>query len=299
MKFGFYVPHWTGAFAGDDPRWRDVVDTAKAAEQTGLDSLWVIGHHYVPFGQGVTWSLWDPWSLLAGLAAATERIELGPLVSCTAYRNPALLARTAASVDEISGGRLIVGIGGGYFDGEFDAVGIPTERKVDRFEEAVQIITGLLQDGEIDFVGEHYRASLLWDLPRVRPQGPPILIGASEPRMMQLAAKYADLWNAWLPFSTDSVGDFGEKRRALDQACSAAGRDPATIGSIVSVAVGLLGERAVFGPYDMVSIGGAEGEIVERLLQLQAAGVDHIQFCLAPATPRGVEALAAVTQQVA
>ncbi len=298
MKFGLYLPHWTGAFAGDDPRWRDVLDTAKAAEQAGLDSLWVIGHHYVPFGHGVAWSLWDPWSLLAGLAAATERIELGPLVSCTAYRNPALLARAAASVDEISGGRLILGIGGGYFDAEFDAVGVSTQGRVDRFEEAAQIITGLLRDGEIDFVGDHYRACLPLDLPRVRPHGPPIVMGAMQPRMMQLAARYADLWNVWLPFSADPVGDFREKRREFDRACSKAGHDPATIGSVASVAVGLLGDRPVFGPNDMVSIGVEESEIVDRLLQLQAAGVDHVQFCLAPATPHGVAALAAVTQQV-
>lgn len=298
MKFGLYVPHWTGAFAGDDPRWSDVIDTARAAEQAGFDSLWVIGHHYVPFGQGVAWSLWDPWSLLAGLAATTERIQLGPLVSCTAYRNPALLARTAASVDEISGGRLILGIGGGYFDAEFDAIGIPNHHRVDRFEEAAQIITGLLRDGEIDFVGEHYQARLPLDLPRVRPNGPPILVGASQPRMMRLTAQYADLWNAWLPFSVDPVGDFREKRDILERACVEVGRDSATIGHIASVAVGLLGDRPVYGPYDMVNVGADEGEIVDRLLQLQAEGVDHVQFCLAPATPKGVEALALVVERL-
>ena len=103
MRYGLYLPHWTGASGGADPRWSHVLDTARAAEQAGFDSLWVIGHHYLPFGRGRTWSLWDPWALLAALAAVTERVELGPLVSCTAYRNPALLARTAAAVEEISG----------------------------------------------------------------------------------------------------------------------------------------------------------------------------------------------------
>jgi alkanesulfonate monooxygenase SsuD/methylene tetrahydromethanopterin reductase-like flavin-dependent oxidoreductase (luciferase family) len=299
VKFGLYVPHWTGASDGADPRWGDVLDTARAAEQAGFDSLWVIGHHYLPFGGGTAWSLWDPWSLLAALAAATESIELGPLVSCTAYRNPALLARTAAAVEEISGGRLILGIGGGYFDAEFGAFGIPTDHRVDRFEEAVAIIAGLLRNGEIEFSGQHYRAELALDLPQIRSGGPPILIGATQPRMMGLTARYADLWNVWLPFSSDPVGDFRERRRELDRACVAADRDPATIGRVASVAVGLLGAAVAFGPHEMASLGSDEGEIAERLQELQAAGVDHVQFCLAPATPQGVAALAEVVAKVA
>ncbi|HSQ38476.1 MAG TPA: LLM class flavin-dependent oxidoreductase, partial [Acidimicrobiia bacterium] len=207
MKIGLYLPHWTGAWDGADPRWGDVLDTARAAERAGFASVWVIGHHYLRFERGRPWSLWDPWSLLAALAAATQTIGLGPLVSCTAHANPALLARTAATVDEISGGRLVLGIGGGYFGAEFQGLGIPSAQRVDRFEEAVRIISGLLRDGVVDFRGKFYRAQLELDLPRCRPAGPPILIGASQPRMLGLAAKYADLWNAWLPFSTDVIGD--------------------------------------------------------------------------------------------
>jgi len=299
VKFGLYVPHWTGASKGADPRWGNVLDTARAAEQAGFDSLWVIGHHYLRFGKGNVWSLWDPWSLLAGLAAATERIELGPLVSCTAYRNPALLARTAAAVEEISGGRLILGIGGGYFDAEFSAFGIPADHRVDRFEEAARIITDLLRAGKVEFSGQHYRAEMALDLPQIRPGGPPILIGASGPRMLGLTARYADLWNAWLPFSTDPVGDFQKQRRALDAACVAADRDPATMGRVASVAIGLRGEPALFGPYEMVNLGSDEDEIVDRLLQLRAAGADHVQFCLVPATPQSVEDLARVVAEVA
>lgn len=298
MKLGLYLPHWTGAWDGKDPRWADVLDTARAAEQAGFASLWVIGHHYLPFEQGRAWSLWDPWSLLAALAVCTDRIELGPLVSSTAYKNPALLARTAASVDEISGGRLILGIGGGYFDAEFAAVGIPADHRVDRFEEAVQIITGLLRNGEVEFAGDYYQADLALDLAQVRPGGPPILIGASRPRMMGLVARYADLWNAWLPFSTDPVGDLRERRRALDRACAEADRDPATVGWTATVAVGLLGQQAAFGPYDMVHLGSDESEIADRLLQLQTEGVDHIQLCLVPATPKHVEAMAPVVEKV-
>jgi alkanesulfonate monooxygenase SsuD/methylene tetrahydromethanopterin reductase-like flavin-dependent oxidoreductase (luciferase family) len=153
--------------------------------------------------------------------------------------------------------------GNGHFDAEFDAIGIPVEHRVDRFAETAQIITGWLRNGEVDFAGEHYRVEMELGLPQVRPGGPPILIGASQPRMMRLTAEYADMW-----------------------------------GRIVSVAVGLLGDRPTFGPYDMVNLGADEGEIADRLLQMQAEGVDHVQFCLAPATPQGVEALAGVVETV-
>lgn len=299
MKIGMYLPHWTGAMDGDDPRWSDVLETAQVAEEVGLSSIWVIGHHYLRFDRGAPWSLWDPWSLLAAVAARTDRITLGPLVSCTAYRNPALLARAAATVDEISGGRLVLGVGGGYFESEFDAFGIGADRKVDRFEEAVRIITGLLREGVAVFDGEHYRVDVELDLPQPRPGGPPILIGAAHPRMMSLVARYGDLWNAWLPFANDPIGDLRKQRRALDQACAEEGRDPGTLGRTAAVAVGVLGRTVRYGPYDMVHLGSSTGEITERLRQLEDEGVDHVQLAMAPATPKGVEALLPVVEALA
>jgi alkanesulfonate monooxygenase SsuD/methylene tetrahydromethanopterin reductase-like flavin-dependent oxidoreductase (luciferase family) len=299
MKIGLYLPHWTGAIDGDDPRWADVLQTARAAEQAGFSSVWVIGHHYLRFERGRPWSLWDPWSMLAGLAAATEHIALGPLVSCTAHANPALLARTAATVDEISRGRLILGIGGGYFGAEFEALGIPAGERVDRFEEAVQIISRLLRDRAASFEGRFYRADLELDLPRCRPGGPPILIGASHPRMLSLAARYADLWNAWLPFSTDPIGDLRALRRSLDRACAQEDRDPATLRRTAAVAVGVLGRTVRYGPHEMVNLGASQGEIIDRLRDMEAEGIEHVQLCCAPATPQGIEALAPVVEALA
>jgi len=299
MKIGLYLPHWTGAWDGEDPRWNDVLETARAAEQVGFASVWVIGHHFLRFERGRPWSLWDPWSLLAALAASTETIALGPLVSCTAHTNPALLARTAAAVDEISGGRLVLGVGGGYFGAEFEGLGIPAGQRVDRFEEAVQIISGLLRRGEIDFSGRFYRANLELALPRCRPGGPPILIGASQPRMLGLTARYADLWNAWLPFSTDVVGDLRRMRRGMDQACARQGRDPSTLGRTAAVAVGVLGRTVGYGPHEMVSLGSSKSEIIDRLRAIEAEGIEHVQLCLAPATPHGVAALASVVEAIA
>ncbi|MEN8235885.1 MAG: LLM class flavin-dependent oxidoreductase, partial [Actinomycetota bacterium] len=225
------------------------------------------------------------------------RIELGPLVSCTAYRNPALLAKAAAAVDGISDGRLILGLGGGYFDAEFHALGIPTDHRVDRFAEAIEVISRLLHDGTVDHNGEHYQIrDFSMGIPQVRPSGPPILIGAAKPRMMRLTARYADMWNGWLPFSIDPIGDLRAMRRALDDACVAEGRDPHTLGRTVSVAAFLLDRTVMYGPHEMSPVGREPGEIAEALHALEAEGVGHVQLCLAPATPEGVEAFAAVLE---
>jgi alkanesulfonate monooxygenase SsuD/methylene tetrahydromethanopterin reductase-like flavin-dependent oxidoreductase (luciferase family) len=299
VKIGMYLPHWSTAMDGDPPTWPDMVDAARTAEDVGLDSVWVIGHHYVRFDRGDPWALWDPWSVLAGIAASTTRIEMGPLVSCTAYRHPALLAKAAAAVDEISAGRLILGLGGGYFDAEFRALGIPNDHRVARFSEAVAVIHELLRGGTVDHEGEHYQIhDFAMGLPRTRESGPPILIGASEPRMMRLTARYADLWNGWLSFSIDPIGDLRTMRRALDDACVEEGRDPHTLGRTVTVAATLLGRTMSFGPYEMSPVGRETGAIAEALHGLEAEGVDHIQLCLAPATAEGIEAFAPVLEDL-
>ena len=300
MKIGLYLPHWTGAWDGENPRWDNVLETARSAEQAGFDSIWVIGHHYLRFEQGQPWSLWDPWSLLAALAVSTKHITLGPLVSCTAHYNPGLLARTAATVDEISGGRLVLGVGGGYFGAEFQAFGIPADHRVDRFEEAIQIVSGLLRGDRVDFEGRYHRThDLALDLPGNRPGRPPILIGAAQPRMMKLTARYGDLWNGWLPFSNDPIGELRELNRSLDRACEEEDRDPATLGRTAAAAVGVLGRTVRYGPHEMVSLGSTTGELVDKLHAIEGEGIDHLQLCMAPATPRGIEALAPVVEAVA
>ena len=137
----------------DIPRWRDVLEMARVAEDAGFDSVWVEDHLLLrPEGEQPQ-GAWDGWSILAALAAATSRITLGSFVTCTAFRNPALLAKMADTVDEISGGRLILGLGAGWNETDFTAFGYPFDHLVSRFEEAITIISGLLRDGQIDFDG--------------------------------------------------------------------------------------------------------------------------------------------------
>ena len=237
LKVGINLPTVEGTMAGKTANWADLLAFAQRAEALGFDSLWVPDHLLLRW-QEQTHGIWECWSLLAALAAVTSRVELGPLVACTAFRSPALLAKMADTVDEISGGRLIVGLGAGWNGPEDLAFDAPSDHRVDRFEEALQIIVPLLRTGHVDFEGKYYQARDCELQPRgPRPSGPPIMIGAKGPRMLRLAATYADLWNAEGPLRHPE--DIIPLRAAGDVACAEIGRDPATLGRSASVVVNL------------------------------------------------------------
>ncbi len=177
--------------------WSELLTIARRAEEVGFDSLWVADHLHMRFpgSEDRPLGVWEGWSLLAALAAATDRITLGPLVACTAYRNPALLAKIAATVDDISGGSLILGLGAGWHEPEYTAFGYPYDHLGSRFDEALAIIAALLRDGHVDFVGRSYQARECELRPRgPRPGGMPIMIGAEGERLLQLTARHADAW---------------------------------------------------------------------------------------------------------
>ena len=132
-------------------RWPEILDMARATEDLGFDSIWVGEHLLYRYAGRPPRGPWEAWSLLAGLAAVTSRVELGPLVACTNFHNPAMLAKQAATIDEISGGRLVLGLGAGWNGTEFRAFGFPYDHRIDRFEEAFTIIRTLLREGAIDF----------------------------------------------------------------------------------------------------------------------------------------------------
>ena len=166
-------------------RWPELRAIARTAEQAGFDSIWVGDHLLYRYASGETRGPWEAWTTLAGLAEATERVALGPLVAATAFHSPFMLAKQAATVDEISGGRLVLGLGAGWNDTEFAALGAPFDHRISRFEEAFTIVRTLLASGYIDFEGEFFTAREAELLPRpARPGGPPILIGSIGPRML-------------------------------------------------------------------------------------------------------------------
>jgi alkanesulfonate monooxygenase SsuD/methylene tetrahydromethanopterin reductase-like flavin-dependent oxidoreductase (luciferase family) len=251
------------------------------------------------FGDTHDIGMWECWSLLSALAAVTTRVELGSLVTSTAYRNPAMLASIVNTVDEISGGRVILGVGAGWVRSEFAALGIPYGQRVDRFEEAIEIVTRLLREREIDFAGRHYaaRGSKLRP-PGARPQGPPVMIGtaAHGPRMLRLTATYADTWN--IGFRT-APGTFQEAMAAMDAACRAIGRDPATLRRSASLQVnmpghGKPGECWVADTRVGNTLSGTPEELAATLRAYAAAGIGHVQVWLDPNTIEGMEAFAPV-----
>ncbi len=160
LKVGLHLPNIAGMHPAGVAHWSELLAIARRAEEVGFDSLWVADHLLMRFPgwEDRPLGVWEGWSLLAALAAATDRITLGPLVACTAYRNPALLAKIAATVDDISGGRLILGLGAGWHEPEYTAFGYPYDHLGSRFDEALTIIAALLRDGHVDFVGRYYQA---------------------------------------------------------------------------------------------------------------------------------------------
>ena len=280
-------------------RWADILTKARLAESLGFDSVWIPDHLIFCDDEGRPEGFWECTSMLAALAAATERVEIGSLVACVPFRNPALLAKIAATIDEISGGRLILGLGAGYYEPEFEAFGYPFGRLASRFEEAIQIIHGLLRDGEIDFEGEYYSVRECELRPRgSRPDGPPLMIAARGPRMMKLAARYGDLWNeVFVNAEPDHLTRYRELGARLDTGCAEVGRDPSTLGRTVAVFL-----EATEGGGDRWQrngqlVSGSPSALNGFIADLANEGVDQIIVIPSPQTPEGIEALASLARK--
>jgi alkanesulfonate monooxygenase SsuD/methylene tetrahydromethanopterin reductase-like flavin-dependent oxidoreductase (luciferase family) len=268
-----------GSGVADYPQIRRIAVEAEAA---GLDSIWVFDHLLFRF-DGETSGIHECWTILAAVAEATHRVELGSLVLCTGFRNPALLAKMAATLDRISAGRLILGIGAGWHDPEYEAFGYPTDHKVSRFEESLAVITGLIRTGRADVEGRFVTARDAVLLPPARPDLP-ILVAAKGPRMLELTARHADAWNlAWFGLPNERLA---RVRGELLETCRRVGRDPATLSMTVGVTVRYPteGPQPADAPAPAALTGTAE-EIAAGLAAHAAAGADHLVVALEPCTP--------------
>ena len=234
MRVGVILPMAEGDGPGRMPTWPEVRAFAQHAEAVGLDSIWVFDHLLHQPADGPREGLHESWTILAALAAVTERVELGQLVMCASFRSPALLAKMAATADEVSGGRLMLGLGAGWHDPEYVAFGYPTDHRGSRFEEALQVVVPLLRGERVSFDGRYHsvrEAELLPPPSRVIP----VLVAGFGPRMLRLTARYADAWNtAWFGVPDDRL------RGRLDdlaRACDEERRDPATLRRTVGLEI--------------------------------------------------------------
>jgi probable F420-dependent oxidoreductase len=290
MKIGVIPPIAESESHGGIPGWQVIRSYAQHAEALGFDSLWIYDHLLYRWPDDPeTHGIWECWTLLTALAEVTKRVELGTIVLCLPFRNPALLAKMAVTLDEISGGRLILGLGAGWHKPEFDAFGYPFDHLAGRFEEGLKIIAPLLRDGAVDFEGQYYSAKNSMLVPRgPRPGGPPILIASFGPRMLQLTAQYADQWNtAW--FGT--VDGVAARRTELAAACAKTGRDPASIVLTVGVNVAFPEPGAEIPPREKV-LTGSSAEIAAELQRYADAGADHLICGVDPNTEAGLDRFA-------
>ena len=286
MKIGITLPMAQDDDATSMPSYAEIRAVARAAEDAGLDSVWGYDHVLFRDEDGDS-GIHECWTVMAAVAEATSRVELGILVMCTAFRNPALLAKMAGTLDHISGSRLILGLGCGWHDPEFEAFGYPLDHRVGRFEEALTVIRDLIREGRADLDGRWVQARNAVLVPPARPDLP-ILIAAKRPRMLDLTARHADIWNeAWF-------GPIDERwsrlRRDLDAACRAVGRDPASLQRTVGVNVRFTGSSE-----EPALTGGAD-EIAAGIRAYADDGTSHLIAAIEPKTPEAVGRFAEVAR---
>ena len=277
-------------------RWPEYVAMARAAEEVGFDTLWLGDHLLYRYADGSTRGPWEVWTMLSALAASTSRIRLGPLVAATAFHAPAMLAKLAATVDEVSGGRLIVGLGAGWNETEFRAFGFPFDNRISRFEEAFTIVRTLLQDGRVDFDGRFFQARDCELLPRpARPGGPPLMVGSVGPRMLEITLPHVQLWNVWYKDSNNAPEGLEPILRQVDAAARAVGRDPAEIEKTSAVLVRMPGGTGrVMGDTSQSAIPPVQGtpaEIAARLREYADLGLAEVQLVVDPITEGSIRGL--------
>ncbi len=290
MKIGLMLPIGEEEALGRPPSFEHLKAMTLAAESGGLDSVWCADHVlFRPEDSDHTRGIHEAWTLLSALAAVTTRVELGPLVLCVPFRNPAMIAKMAATFDEMSAGRLTLGLGCGWHKPEFDAFGLPFDHRVGRFEEALEIILSMLRTGSATLEGRWHRARDAEVVPRgPRPDGPPIMIAGKQPRMMELVAQHADQWNAAWYGHPDTADDLRERLANLRRALDVVGRDPATLTLTAGVFVKVSEDDAA--PDNAMQ--GSVEEIADALAGYSELGISHVIVHLWPRTPEAVAKLA-------
>ena len=277
-----------------DVRWPEYVGMARAAEAAGFDSMW-LGDHLLYRGDGrPERGPWEAWTLLSALAAVTERIDLGPLVACLAFHPPALIAKMAATVDEVSGDRLVLGVGAGWNEPEFRAFGIPFDHRVSRFEESFEIVRRLLSGERVTLPGRFWQADDAVLLPKPA-RRPPIMVGSAGERVLSIALPHVDIWNTWYDNYGNTPEGFAALNAKVSDAAQRAGRAPAEIERSACVLV-MLDRAADDRPLEdgVPPLEGSPERIAAGLRDLAKAGADEAIVVASPITEGSIRTLGEV-----
>jgi alkanesulfonate monooxygenase SsuD/methylene tetrahydromethanopterin reductase-like flavin-dependent oxidoreductase (luciferase family) len=295
LEIGLVLPMEESFIDGATARWVEIRELAVRAEGIGFDTVWIPDELLwrPPDGQVRGW--WECVAMTGAVAAATSRVKVGTWILSALHRNPGLTAKAVETLDEISGGRFVFGLGSGHAGRQAHAFGLPEDHVFGRFQEAVEIIVPLLRHGRAEFEGTFHAAR---DLEH-RPVGPrpgriPIMIGAKGPKMLRLAALHADIWS-WYVEERSDLDEFGPRLAALEAACLAVGRDPATIGKSAGIIVeptSITGSAEVLG----TPIRGSPDEIADAFRAFRARGFTQIEVLLWPRTLAALDAIAPVLE---
>ncbi|MFC5261975.1 LLM class flavin-dependent oxidoreductase [Kribbella qitaiheensis] len=289
MKVGVMLP--VGGSDGPDgrmPEWADVRRIAESAEEAGLDSVWLADHFFYRAPDGTTYGMHEAWTLLSAVAAVTERVELGTMVLCASFRDPGLVAKMAATIDQVSDGRLILGVGAGWHDPEYEANGLPTDHRVGRFAEWLEIVARMVRGETVTFDGTYHQVHEAMLEPPAR-RRIPILVAARQPRMLDLTARWADSWNtAWFGAVDDRLKG---RLRDLQSALATAGRPEDEVTKTVGISVRDPEQPAVPEPDDH-AFAGTVDELAMLFKDYESLGVEHLIVGMEPMSPRSVDRLA-------
>lgn len=277
------------------PSWQEVREQAIRAEEIGFDTVWTPDELLWQVEDGPPRGAWDGMSMAGAVAAVTSRAKVGTWVMSALHRNPGIIAKTVETLDEISGGRFVFGLGAGHeWPGQARAFGLPEDRIFARFEEALEIIVPLIREGRADFEGTFHAARDLVQAPRgPRPGSMPLMIGGNGPRGQRLAARYADIYSCYIG-ERATVEETDPRLASLEAICAELGRDPATIGRSVGIWTRPLeasGARAS-------ALSGPPEEIADSIRAFRASGFNQVELMYLPATMEALEALAPVVEAI-
>jgi alkanesulfonate monooxygenase SsuD/methylene tetrahydromethanopterin reductase-like flavin-dependent oxidoreductase (luciferase family) len=275
------------------PRWADVLAQARLAEEMGFDTIWTPDELLWAAESGPPRGAWDGISIAGAVAAVTSRAKVGTWVMSALHRNAGITAKIAETLDEISGGRFVFGLGAGHeWPGQARAFGLPETQIFARFEEALEIIVPLLREGRADFDGRFHAARELVQAPRgPRPGAIPLLIGGNGPRGQRLAVRYADIYSCYVE-ERASAEEVRPRIESLEAICAELGRDPTTIGR----SVGAWAYPMEPAGFRQSSLSGSAAEITDTIREFREAGFSQVELMYLPPTLQALEALAPVVE---